>query len=172
MLRKRLFKHFLDRTCRGEVAEIVCLNSALQIIAEVGASRGFERSVGTHIDDRSLFELDLGAVVNAGNTAEGEHQIKILSPRLGTACKAVLLVGRFGRVVVGIDIHHIIGRIVVILVAVPADIVGAFGAAEHAVHLEVDRLHARRLGAVGRVVGNTLKECVVRGRFIGRVVLG
>ena len=75
-----------------------------------------------------------------------------------------------GRVVVRIDIDHVVGGIVVVFIAI-FDRESLLRSAEIPVHSEVDDIQARVLREVGSVVRVAVEECIIGIRERGFAVV-
>ena len=94
--------------CAGPVGKVVHLDVALDVSAEVGTSRIFQRYVRTLVDGASFLELNLAAVVEAGDSTECEHQREVFSPSVGALCEALVFRCTVWRVVVRVDVNHVV----------------------------------------------------------------
>ena len=142
------------------------VDGALEIITKVRTAGVRQRDVGAFVDAAALLELYLTAVIQTRNTAEGEHQVEVLCPCLGTAGKALGLV-LVGRIVVRFHIGDVPGSVVVVLILTECRAERAGSGVELPVHGEVDDAHAGALGIVGSTVVDAVEERVLRGRLTG-----
>ena len=167
MLTQRAVQGRCHRTGRVAVLrEVGGIDRAFEIITEVRTACGRQRRVRTDVDRAALLELYLTAVIQTRNTAEGEHQVEVLSPCLGTAGKALGLV-LVGRIVVRFNIGDIPCSVVVVLILIECRAKRAGSGIELPVHGKVDNAHAGALGIVGSTVADAVEECVLRCRLTG-----
>ena len=133
------------------IGKIVNRHIAGDIAAIVGASGFLQSQSGALVDNAALTEFDFAAIIEARNTAEGEHKVEVFSPLSGAFVEAVAIV-RTGAIVVRIHIHHIVGGIVVVFVAVHSCAPHAGDVVERVVHREVDYAQSGRHAHVGSVI--------------------
>ena len=101
--------------CRSHVAACSCVFAEIgscyitgDVIAEVSASGLLKGLAGANVNFNVVLELNLRAVEDAGDSAEGEHKVHILRPSLLAALIAVFFL-TVGTVVVRINIHYVVG---------------------------------------------------------------
>ena len=127
----------------GKVGDI---DRAFDIPAEVGATGVLEGFDSALVNDSAGTELDFGAVVEAGDAAEGKHQRHILGISVNAPTEAVGVVA-IGSIVVRVDVNDIVTGVVVEVV-LGAHGEGIGSVAEAPVHGEVDDRQARVLRIV------------------------
>ena len=146
----------------GVGAEVGCSDVAGDVVAEVSAAGGGQRRVGTDVDILTCLELNLRAVVDAGDATEGPHQIHVLCPCLLAADVADVL-AEVGRIVVGVNIGDVPCGVVERVVFTLCDIKRLVGVLKVPVHGEVDHAGAVPLGVVGGMVVDAVEEGVGAG---------
>ena len=99
------------------LSEVGCLYTAFYIAAKIGTPRVAEGFAGSTVYFLAFAELNLTAVEQTGDAAEGEHQVEVFGPcdlRLG---KSLALRCSVWGIVVGVYIDDVHGGVVVVLVA-------------------------------------------------------
>ena len=142
----------------GVLAEVGSRDRTLKVLAEVCTTSLVERSVGSRIDGCPSHEVYFRAVVNTGNATEGENEEEV-------GCVGVVTRTIVGsrRIVVAVLVNHVIGSIVVEVVALLGHAEGLTNRVEVVVHREVYHVEARSIGVVGLVICTVHEERVVRG---------
>ena len=121
MLCQRMGQRGCHITCCGVVfGEVGCINRTFDVSAEICATGFIEGDIRSFVNLLAFLELHFRTVIEAWNTAMGEHKGQVLSPNVFTFVKTATL--HFIRsIVMGIHINYVPGSIVVVLV------VGWFG---------------------------------------------
>ena len=125
---------------------------AAQVAAEVGATGLLQRDIRTFVYRFSFLKLYLGAVVDARNATEGEHQREVFRPRVLRFCKSFVLGCAIRCVVVAIDIDYIPCGIVVVLIFI-FDSICFSSTSKTPMHWKIDDTETGVLAIIGRMVG-------------------
>ncbi len=143
----------------GVGSEVAHVDRTFDVTAEICTASVFKSHIRALVNNLTCTELNLGTVIDTGDTAPGEHQGEVLGPGLLPFPEAALVIA-VGAVVVRIDINHVPAGIVVeVILRTHAESV--FCGVETPVHREVNHIQPGALCVILFAVVVAIEPCVV-----------